>query len=1294
MDEVDVPNETAEDMEGVEVLDLEAPPQAEVNAESEEAAEFVDADWEGEAEVETFADAEGEAMLGQPIRTDDDREHAEFQDAGESSAVENDAGEEDPANAAGPAETLGNNVETNAAKAEGDATESSNPDGTTANVSSLHRRLLMNPNKAVDGGVSNAVVQQVSYEKSKGSRYYKKEEEKDEKLQRAIEENKKRMAALTEEELAKAKIIVDEKVKEMEDSRDLSRMIVHIDMDAYYASVEELERPDLKTKAVAVGGLEKGSVLCTANYMARLKGVRSAMPVYIAKNLCPELIIIPPNFHKYSDITEKIREVMRIYDPNLLPVSLDEAYLDITNYLTTVEQTPDEVVEEIRAKIFEKTGLTASGGIGANKMLAKLGKICSGVKKPNGQFRLENDRDTILAYLKNLSIRKVSGIGRVTEQIMNGFGIFQCGEIMDKLPAIKLLMSPSGFETALHAATGVFSNVVEKPQGLPLSKGRERTYKELKTLDEMLEKLKLLAEDVGSDFGKDELQGRALTLKVKDSNFNCKTRLKTLHESICSSAEIYKHAEELMRKFYEPTLKVRLLGISLSKLSIRGTEDPPNLHKFFKEEENAKRVKDDLIETACPICQKPLTGRHVTDFSIHLEACLMKQELASRNAKRKHLEIDSDQKKTQVKRARMERKPKASHDDDFMEDGGLDLSLSCSFCSNLIDGESIMFLEHLQRCVPKWKEDIEKQERSENLPCPTCGANVNTEEFGDHHQGCLTTWIKSQPLFTACKDKAELKDLEAIVDSLFSMPSPELSASAPLSGRLIPVSPFKLADDDRVGGLAGRPDGKRLTPRAKQYVVFEDLNSEVDDDIEEFTSQPRQLFEDYGVKEAEKPKIPAAKKPEPAPKKTAPESKKPEPKKPVENGKDAAKDVFPLSVECPVCKHLINAQKESDVEIHVERCLIRLEIEKRKGATSTKRSASAGSSSTTKKTQSVAKKKIAANDHGGPRQLPLSFTHGPQKKSQPSPQKPSPPKIVSSNSKKPEKKVVSIDLEEIEDLPDVNDILVALAEREPSPAPLTRKRDYAAVEEDVTEVDKPTEEVAAQDEPEKATKQTDDNALLQQAADEAVGEVEHGNVEEQNVSIDEDVEMEDAEKIVEEGLKEANAEAAVNIENADAATEPPRLRDEEAGKLEEVVDDSTKGNEDSDAVMETDELQKVLQDDTLRSGDVPDALPGTFVCPVCDKDFGAVMVALEAAESKLQFEEHVAHCMTLDKEKVEEGGGVSQEVVGGELALEGEGAEDDEEEIDGNFGELMEEDEFRYLTQDPAVLARAGSRDM
>ncbi|MBW7870718.1 MAG: DNA polymerase IV, partial [Flavobacteriia bacterium] len=203
------------------------------------------------------------------------------------------------------------------------------------------------------------------------------------------------------------------------------RKIIHVDMDAFYASVEQHDHPELRGKAIAVGGMHRG-VLTTASYEARKFGVRSAMPTRIALEKCPQLIIVKPRFGRYKEVSKQVRNIFFEYTDLVEPLSLDEAYLDVTQNKKGVDSAND-IAREIRKEIFEKTGLTASAGISINKFLAK---VASDINKPNGQKTIHPDQ--VIEFLEKLPIEKFYGVGKVTATRMNSLGIFNGKDLKQK----------------------------------------------------------------------------------------------------------------------------------------------------------------------------------------------------------------------------------------------------------------------------------------------------------------------------------------------------------------------------------------------------------------------------------------------------------------------------------------------------------------------------------------------------------------------------------------------------------------------------------------------------------------------------------------------------------------------------------------------------------------------------------------------------------------------------------------------------------------------------------------------
>ena len=341
---------------------------------------------------------------------------------------------------------------------------------------------------------------------------------------------------------------------------DPIRKIIHVDMDAFYASVEQLDDSSLKGKPLAVGGGSKRGVVAAASYEARKFGVRSAMSGYLARQKCPELIFVKPRFDRYREISLQIREVFREYTDLVEPLSLDEAYLDVTeNKIGCPSATL--IAREIRRKIFDKTGLTASAGISINKFIAK---IASDIEKPNGQKTIPPEE--VDEFLTSLEIRKFYGVGRVTAEKMHNLGIFTGADLKSQTPEFLEANFGKSGRHYYQVVRGIHPSPVQ-PSRVPKSVGAERTFSEnLSSEVFMLERLEQIASELGSRLTSKNRAGKTVTLKIKYSDFKLQTRSKTLPYFISNSSLILEITRELL--YQEPLQNsVRLLGISLSNLN-------------------------------------------------------------------------------------------------------------------------------------------------------------------------------------------------------------------------------------------------------------------------------------------------------------------------------------------------------------------------------------------------------------------------------------------------------------------------------------------------------------------------------------------------------------------------------------------------------------------------------------------------------------------------------------------------------------------------------------------------------
>tara|TARA_R110001632_G_scaffold34766_5_gene88187 strand:- start:6559 stop:7599 length:1041 start_codon:yes stop_codon:yes gene_type:complete len=336
-------------------------------------------------------------------------------------------------------------------------------------------------------------------------------------------------------------------------------------MDAFYASVEQLDDPELRGKPVAVGGGGKRGVVAAASYEARKFGVKSAMSGVLAEKKCPHLIFVKPRFDRYKEISSKIREIFYDYTDLVEPLSLDEAYLDVTENKKG-NPSASLIAQEIRDRIYNELELRASAGISVNKFVAK---VASDINKPNGQKTI-NPED-VIPFLEELSVNKFYGVGKVTAAKMYNLGIFTGLDLKKKSEEeLTKLFGKSGI-FYYNIVRGIHHSKV-KPNRIRKSIAAERTFFDnLSSEIFMLEKLTKIAEELERRMVTSETKGKTITLKIKYSDFTQQTRSKTILEFIQKKEDFMPIVKELL---YQEKLKesVRLLGISFGNLDTEKKE--------------------------------------------------------------------------------------------------------------------------------------------------------------------------------------------------------------------------------------------------------------------------------------------------------------------------------------------------------------------------------------------------------------------------------------------------------------------------------------------------------------------------------------------------------------------------------------------------------------------------------------------------------------------------------------------------------------------------------------------------
>ncbi|KAI0396450.1 impB/mucB/samB family protein [Xylariaceae sp. FL0594] len=559
--------------------------------------------------------------------------------------------------------------------------EKSEPDavpGPEPQLDDQHQTLkysLLGPSltKAGQDSVDLSKVSEIIYNASKGSKFFNREEARDKILTQKIEQILAKKRRLEKLVLTRESRAADQLIAELELSRDLTQRIVHVDCDAFYAAVEQLDRPELKDVPFAVGG----GVLTTCNYVARKFGCRSGMAGFVAQKLCPELLLIRPNFEKYTAKAHEVRDILADYDPRFESASIDEAYLNITEYCARHNMTAEEAVQQMRDEIHEKTQITVSAGIAAN---AKLAKICSNFNKPNGQHSLPNDRNTIMKFMRDLPTRKVNGIGRVLERELQEIGVKTCGDIYPHRHLLRQLFGEKTYNFLIRCYLGLGRTQIQPAEEYERkSVGTESTFRDMSDPAELREKLRKTAEELEEDMRRAECKGRTLVLKVKLHTYEVYTRQVVLPMSVYKADDLYQFALPILTRLENeiPNIKLRLMGLRCTHLV---STKKPDTRAFFgllplKSEDSAsdvashsgKRKSDDIAsgdldqqydgllddeaatgeandgsatptdrqpdgkETEekwweCPICARPQLADE-RRFNDHLDSCLSKQAI-------------------------------------------------------------------------------------------------------------------------------------------------------------------------------------------------------------------------------------------------------------------------------------------------------------------------------------------------------------------------------------------------------------------------------------------------------------------------------------------------------------------------------------------------------------------------------------------------------------------------------------------------------------------------------------------
>eukprot|EP00347_Sterkiella_histriomuscorum_P019036 403343212 len=410
-------------------------------------------------------------------------------------------------------------------------------------------------------------ISKIIEQAAKHSEFYQKEENKKKECLLRIKRFRSKIHTLQANvnQWNITKEMVNGKILSYLQDRFIDRTWIYIDMDMFFAAVEIRDNPELKDKPIAVFN---NQMIMTGNYVARRFGVSSGMPKFIGARLCPEITFIEANYSKYKHESDQFKDILAQYDSKYESQGLDEASIDVTEFLKSNNMDNMEgkifLGSKIRSQIYESTELTASCGIACNKLLAK---ICSGLKKPNGMTYLDFDQDEITNFMNNLPINKLMGIGKVHQRVLTGLGVKMCQDMIEKATEIYVNYNESQFQFFMRSALGIDRNYHEDT--VQKSIGVSQTIKPIHEKKEHDDRVRAMAIELYERLKESELMAKTLTLELKTVRFNIKQRSTNFHTYIWEKSDIVRASEELLNVMWPVGEPVRLIGIRLMQLRTR-----------------------------------------------------------------------------------------------------------------------------------------------------------------------------------------------------------------------------------------------------------------------------------------------------------------------------------------------------------------------------------------------------------------------------------------------------------------------------------------------------------------------------------------------------------------------------------------------------------------------------------------------------------------------------------------------------------------------------------------------------
>ncbi|KAM0747038.1 DNA/RNA polymerase [Meredithblackwellia eburnea MCA 4105] len=496
-------------------------------------------------------------------------------------------------------------------------------------------------------------VKRIIYEASKGSAYYINEARKDEELNQKVAHlvsNVERMVVERGGDLSREERLADALLGEIEKRRVLGETVVVVDADAFYASCHELEQPELKGTAFAVGN----GVLTTASYEARKYGCRSAMAGFVAKKLCPHLKFVNLDFSLYSRISKQIMEILGQYGP-IAPASLDEAYCSLTDYCKTHNLTPEEAAQRMRDHVKRETGCTVSAGVTSNCMMSK---IAADLKKPDGQFVVEQTKEAAIDFMRSLPVRRVPGIGRVSERWLQGLGVNTVDDIYTLRGKLFLVKDEINLSFLFKAYLGIGGTVVQsRPRSERKGVGCEQTFATLTKPADMHERLRTIADILADDMKTGQWSGRTLTLTFKLDTYERFTRARTLGKDIyfADADTMYREGKKLLDKEIADRKKalargikvkgkkefsLRLLGLRMGNL--RDESERKQGGKSINKTMASSKPSTSRSNSVKPLTSKPQLIKHESNDQHFIDLTFSEDGDGDLNPQESELKVEDD----------------------------------------------------------------------------------------------------------------------------------------------------------------------------------------------------------------------------------------------------------------------------------------------------------------------------------------------------------------------------------------------------------------------------------------------------------------------------------------------------------------------------------------------------------------------------------------------------------------------------------------------------------------------------